>query len=253
MFRCAWLAAFLFSCAVHAQWFNYPAPGVPRLANGKVNLTAPAPRAPDGKPDLGGVWKIDTDAYFWNIADAVKPAVLPMQPWAEALFKERDGNFGKDSPVARCLPPSLPGLDVIPAPFRIVQTPHFMTILYEYNTLYRQIFVDGRPLPKSPNPSWMGYSSAKWDGDTLVVESSGFNDQNWLDGFGHPMTGALHVTERFHRTDFGHMDLTITIDDPKVFTKPWTFTVHPNFQADTEPLEWVCAEEKLNLEHIVGK
>jgi hypothetical protein len=161
--------------------------------------------------------------------------------------------LGKDDPNNFCLPSGIPEKDAVTSPWKIVQTPGLILILYESRTIFRQIFTDGRKLPQDPNPSWQGYSVGHWDGDTLVVETAGSNGKAWLDTNGHPVTDALHVTERFHRKDFGHMDLQITIDDPKAYTKPWTVTENPTLQPDTELLEYICEENNRDVGHFVGK
>jgi hypothetical protein len=232
-----------------AQWFNYKTPGIPRTSDGKPNLSAPAPKMPDGKPDLSGVWEhlnSRTTAYYLN---GIK---IPWQPWAKALFQERTADNQKDNPESRCLPRGVPKADAFDI-HKIFQTPGLVVILYEYQTTFRQIFIDGRELPKDPNPTWMGYSVGHWEGDTLVVESNGFNGKAWLSGLGNPTTDALHVTERIRRRDFGHMDIQITIDDPKAYTKPWTAELHPELIPDMELLEFVCNENERDLRHLVGK
>ncbi|HEV2202612.1 MAG TPA: hypothetical protein VGR73_22565 [Bryobacteraceae bacterium] len=232
-----------------AQWINFPTPGMPRTADGKPNLSAPAPRMTDGRPDLSGVWEhlnSRTTAYY---LDGIK---IPWQPWAEALFKERTADNQKDNPESRCLPRGVPKADAFDI-HKIVQTPGLVLILYEYGTTFRQIFTDGRELPKDPNPTWMGYSVGRWENDTLVVESNGFNGKAWLSGLGNPTTDALHVTERMRRRDFGHMDIQITIDDPKAYTKPWTAELHPALIPDAELLEFVCNENEKDVRHLVGK
>jgi hypothetical protein len=232
-----------------AQWFNYKTPGIPRTADGKPNLSAPPPKMPDGKPDLSGVWEhlnSRTTAYYLN---GIK---IPWQPWAEALFQERTADNQKDNPESRCLPRGVPKADAFDI-HKIVQTPRLVVILYEYQTTFRQIFIDGRELPQDPNPTWMGYSVGHWEGDTLVVESNGFNGKAWLSGLGNPTTDALHVTERIRRRDFGHMDIQFTIDDPKAYTKPWTAELHPELIPDMELLEFVCNENERDLRHLVGK
>jgi len=239
--------------AASAQWVHYPSPGIPRTADGKPNLSAPAPRAPDGKPDLSGIWSPDVK-YLNNIAADLKPEEVPFQPWAAAVFKQRQENSMKDDPGARCMPPGLPRRDATPFPFKIIVNPGLVLILYETRNVYRQIFTDGRSFPKEILiPSWDGYSIGRWDGDTLVIDTIGFNDQSWMDNAGHPHSDAMHLTERFHRRDFGHMDLQITIDDPKAYTKPWTITEHPRLLPDMELMEQVCEENNKDVEHLVGK
>jgi hypothetical protein len=225
-----------------AQWLNYPTPGTPRLADGRPNLSAPAPRTADGKPDLTGVWRGAGPLYRFNIAQDLRPE--DVQPWAEALFLQRVRDSRKDSPLARCLPVSIPFHDFFNL-MQVVQTPALMVLLYESpNSPHRTVFTDGRDLPKDPNPTWFGYSIGRWEGDTLVITSAGFNDRGWLDSAGHPQTESLRVTERLRRRDFGHMDFEITIDDPKVFTRPFTIKTERLLAADTDLLEDVCENER---------
>jgi hypothetical protein len=225
-----------------AQWIGYKAPGTPRLADGRPDLSAPAPRTADGKPDLSGIWRGGGGRFDYDVAQNLKPEDI--QPWAEALRRERVADFRKDSPLSRCLPVSLPfhnSRDLS----RIVQTSGLIVILYESpNSPHRTIFTDGRELPKDPNPTWLGYSVGRWDGDTLMVDSIGFNDKGWLDVGGHPNSEALHTTERYHRRDFGRMDLDMVIDDPKAFTKPFTLHMQKTLSPDTEILEDVCENER---------
>lgn len=224
-----------------AQWFNHPTPGIPRLPDGKPNLSAPAPRTADGKPDLTGIWRGAGPIYRFNIAQDLKPEDI--QPWAEELFLKRVRDSRKDSPLARCLPVSVPFHNFFNLT-RIVQTPNLMVILYESpNSPHRTVYTDGRDLPKDPDPSWLGYSVGRWEGDTFVVTSSGFNDLGWLDSAGHPQTESLRITERMRRRDFGHMDFEITIDDPTVFTRPFTVKTERLLAPDTDLLEDVCENE----------
>jgi hypothetical protein len=226
--------------ALSAQW-HYPTAGIPRTADGKPNLSAPAPRTSDGKPDITGLWK-PGNGYVGNIAKDIKPEDVPFQPWADALYKERRANNSKDDPTASCIVGGVPRSDVVPYPLKIVQVPGMIAILYEAVHSYRQIFTDGRPLPDDPNPTWFGYSTGKWDGDSFVVQTAGFNDKGWLDNNGKPATELLRVTERFRRKDFGHMDIQITIDDPKAYTRPWNVTIPLTLQADDELMEYICDE-----------
>jgi hypothetical protein len=232
-----------------AQWLNYPAPGTPRLANGQVNLSAPAPRTADGKPDLTGVWRGAGPIYRFNVAQDLKPEDI--QPWAEELFLQRVRDSRKDSPLARCLPVSVPFHNFFNLT-RIVQTPALTLILYESpNSPHRTVFTDGRELPQNPDPTWLGYSVGRWEGDTFVVTSTGFNDSGWLDSSGHPQTESLRITERMRRRDFGHMDFEITIDDPKVFTRPFTIKTERLLAADIDLLEDVCENERDRV-HLSG-
>jgi len=258
------------SAPLRAQWLNYPQPGTPRLANGKPNLAAPAPRTSGHKPDLSGVWELEpapcnTSAEistcgqdytggpeFGNIA-ARLGAELPYQPWAAELVKQRARGQGKDDPVALCQPSGALRLLTYPPYRKIVQTPGLVIILSERDVTFRQIFTDGRPLPKDPNPSFNGYSIGKWEGDTLVVETIGFRDGTWLDRKGNPLTDAGKMTERFHRTDFGNLLIEVTIDDPKAYTRPWTIKLHQILMPDTDLLEYYCQDNEKDNAHIGGK
>ena len=240
----------LVSVPLAAQWLHYPTPGMPRTPDGKPNLSAPAPKMPDGKPDLSGIWAAADNKYLQNLAaDGIE---VPFQPWAEKLYRDRSENLGKGRPSERCLTHGVTDFDALGINWKIIQTPGMIAVLYEAYNHYRQIFLDGRPLPKPTQPAYLGYSVGRWEGETLVVETTGFNDVGWLDDGGHPQTEALHVTERFRRRDFGHMDLQLTIDDPKAYTKPWGPTLRLNFQPDDELMESICENEK-DVPHMVGK
>ncbi|MGB6944414.1 MAG: hypothetical protein WBE37_18590 [Bryobacteraceae bacterium] len=244
----------LLPASLGAQWLNFPTPGIPRTADGKPNLTAPAPRTSDGKPDFTGLWAIPLDTAVGNIAVRNVGDLKPndIQPWAQALLRQRAQNFAKDNPRYHCLPEG-PGYSTGAGGMkRFLQTPAMIVMLNEDLT-YRQIFMDGRALETNSNPSWMGYAVGHWEGDTLVVESSGFNDRTWLlDGYPH--TEALRVTERYRRTDFGHLEITVTFQDPGAYSKDWTVPVRAQFAADTELIETVCNENSdSGQEHWVGK
>jgi hypothetical protein len=237
-----------------AQWTKVPPAAIPRTPDGKPNLTAPAPRLPGGKADLSGVWEPNANKYLRDIAADLKPGEVPFQPWAKTVFDQRiDGSHSKEDPDANCLPQGVPKIDAAPAPWKIVQTPSFIVVAYEAFNLWRQIFLDGREVAADVNPSWMGYSVGKWDGDTLVVDTKGFNGKAWLDQLGRPSTDALHVIERFQRKDFGHMDLQITIDDSKAYTRPWTVNQNVHLLPETELLEFICNENNKDVEHLPGK
>jgi hypothetical protein len=227
------------------QWLKYKTPGVPRTANGQPDLTAAAPKTPDGKPDLSGIWRGDPGGYGLNIAADLKPAEI--QPWAETLYKQRLEDLGKDSPGYRCLPGIGPYTSF--GMFKIIQTPGVIGVFSEFSGS-RQILTDGRPLPENPNPTWQGYSVGHWDGDALVVESAGFNDKTWLDA-GHPHTEELRVTERFHRKDFGHMDVKMTFSDPKIYARSWSIDLDLDLAPDTELLEYVCNENEKDIKHFL--
>ena len=247
---CALAVLALAAPAVHAQWVNYKAPGVPRTPDGKVNLTAPVQRTPDGKPDLSGTW--ESQGWFGNLAKDLKAGEVQMLPWAETQVADNQRNLHKNDPMVACMPPGVPRVDLggsrgMPHPMKIVQTPSLVVLLYETSTnqTFRQVYLDGRQLPKDPQPTWLGYSIGHWDGDTLVVEASGFNGRSWIDtGSGHPQTDVGRVTERFTRRDIGHMDIQITIDDPKAYTKPWTATIKSNLLPDSDLIETVCENER---------
>ncbi len=250
--KAAIFTAFLFVSSAPAQWLTYPTPDVPRTKDGKPNLTAPAPRMSDGHPDLSGLWNTQP-GYTRNIAKDLKPGDVSFQPWAEALYNHRLSNDGKEDPQAYCVLSGVPREDVVPYPFKFLNSKGEIVILYEALHSYRQIFMDGRPLPKDPNPAWMGYSVGHWDGDTLVVESKGFEENNWLDNNGHPGTEALRLTEKFRRVNFGHMNVEIIVDDPKAYKKPWTVKLVFTASPDTELIEYVCDENEKDLKHLVGK
>jgi hypothetical protein len=234
------------------QWLNYPTPGIPRLPDGKPNLAAPAPKTADGKPDLSGVWSINNRPYNENIVSDLKPGEV--LPWAETLTKQRQENLGKDDPSSvHCLPfgPRI-NFATDAHPLKIVQTPRLIVILGQDLT-YRQIFLDGRDMPADPNPDFMGYSVGHWEDDTLVVTTAGYNDRTWLDYVGHPNTESLRTTERFQRTDFGHLEITETFDDPKAYAHPWTVKVTGELMPDSDLLEYVCNENNKDIVHLVGR
>ena len=258
-----------------AQWPFRPTPGVPQTPNGQPNLEAPAPRTAEGKPDLSGIWAFRNDdgaeaaagvpptenttvrpperSQFWNIGVTLKDG-LPFQPWAAELRKRRMAENNKDNPDAHCLPLGLMQLHTHPQPRKIIQNPGVIVILYEAQGGVRQIFMDGRSLPsKAAQPWWYGYSTGNWDGDTLVVDTNGFRDDVWLDVNGSPMTEAGKMTERFHRVNYGNLQIDITVDDPKAYTKPWTVTVNQRLMLDTELIEFVCQENERSVPHLVGK
>jgi hypothetical protein len=263
--RMLWLAVAFLAMPIAAQWINYPTPGIPRTKDGKPNLLAPAPRTPDGKPDLSGVWEAEkrslADGFggsgprtqqFLDIGDGLKGG-LPYQPWAADLAKTRHAQNSRDNPDVRCLPLGILQMHTHPFVRKIVQVPGLLSILHERNMEYRQIFTDGRPLPSDPHPSWNGYSSGKWEGDTLVVQTAGFRDGLWADYNGSPLTDAAKMTERFRRVNFGKLEIEVTVDDPKAYTKPWTVKLNQVIALDTELLEYVCLENEKDVSHMVGK
>lgn len=253
------------SCA-NAQWLNYPTPGTPLTRDGKPNLSAKAPRTYKGKPDLSGVWQIEPPApgelerifagavvkqaegddprifskYFFSLLADYKPEEAPIRPEAAALSLKRRATM--DTPTSHCLPLGLPAIELLAFPFKIFQTPDAIAIFYEANGVFRQIHLDGRKIPVDPVPAWMGYSTGRWEGDSLVVNTSGFNDKAWMDNMGHPRSQALQLQERFHRRDFGHLDVEATIDDPKVFTKPITIKFTELLIPNSDVLEMFCSE-----------
>jgi hypothetical protein len=246
-------AWWLLPASLCAQWLNFRTPGIPRTDDGKPNLTAPAPRTPDGKPDLSGLWRPEFNPYNLDVIQDVKDEGV-FRPSAEALFKQRLADFHRSDPITHCLPGG--PLEILTgggiALYRIIQSPNVVGLLYERGVVHRQIFMDGRELPKDPNPTWMGYSVGHWEGDTLVVKSVGFNDRTWLDRVGHPHSEALRVTERFRRVDFGHMRFQITYDDPETLTRPLSISLAVNYAPDTDMLETVCENER-DAPHLVGK
>jgi hypothetical protein len=252
--------------AAQGQWIQYRDPEVPRLPDGSPNLMAPTSKTADGKPNLSGVWipAPDPDAqrggvengtppkYFVSLAGGFNPGNLPMQPWAAELFGQRMARQAMDQPTTSCQPAGTPWRAAFPVPYKIVQTPRLIILLYELDTVFRQIFVDGRSLPDDPQPSYLGYSVGRWEGETLVVTTTGFKDQGWLDGMGHPYTGALRMEERFRRTNTGHMDLQVTINDPAAYTAPLTYTQPQILLPDTDVMEDFCAENEKDQPHLVA-
>jgi hypothetical protein len=242
-----------FCATVHAQWVKVPAANTPLGADGKPNLTTPAPRLPDGKPDLSGIWEPISPKYLRDLAADLKPGEVPYQPWAKALVDSRaDGSHAREESDANCLPQGIPKIAAAPAPWKIIQSAGSIVILHEAFNLWRQVFLDGRQFAEDLNPSWLGYSIGKWEGDTLVVDSKGFNGKTWLDQAGKPTTEALHVTERYRRKNFGTMEIQITIDDPKAYTKPWTVTEEVRLVLNTDLLEFICNENNRDLVHLPG-
>ena len=245
-------AALLLSVPLAAQWLTYKTPGIPRTPDGKPNLSAPALRTADGKPDLSGIWRGPRNSvYLQNIAADLKPGEI--QPWAQEVYQQHVFNLGADSPRAHCLPDPPPYYHLA-GMARIVQTPALTVIINEgisNSGVTRTIFTDGRGLPEYMDPTWLGYSVGRWEGETLVVTTAGFNDKTWLDFSGHPHSEALRTTERFHRRDFGHMDFEMTLDDPKTFTRPFTLKADKTLVADTELLETICNNEAI-APHLVG-
>ena len=272
----------LLSTAVHAQWVNYPPPGTPLTRDGKPNLAAPAPRTSDGKPDLSGVWfhertsvaemkrlygaiideqikvgvpgmEIGTQhKYAFNILIDYKPEEVRMRAAAADLLRMRAAAVDPSNVCTK--PPGFPLAGLLSEPLKIVQSPRLTVILYEVDNLHRQIFTDGRKLPKEfALPAYLGYSIGHWDRDTLVVETAGFNDKTPLDAVGHPHSEWLHVVERFHRRDFGHLDVEMTFDDPEMYTKPFTIKVPHDLVPDNDIFEMFCNENEKDGQHLKQK
>ena len=273
---CALVLVALMSVPLSAQWPSYPTPNVPRTPDCKPNLLAPVPRTADGTPDLSGIWanpgwrEIGAGSgvsgtggapgtpavlprgpgLFFSIASGV-PGGLPFQPWAAELLKKRMADNMKDNPDAHCLPMGNMQLATHPQPRKIIQSPSLIVILYEGNAGIRQIFTDGRPLPNNdPQPWWFGYSTGRWVGDRLVVETTGFRDGGWLDVNGSPLTDAAKVTERFTRVNYGNLDIEVTVDDPKAYTRPWTVTIKNEVMLDTDLIEFICLENEQSTKHF---
>jgi hypothetical protein len=239
---------------------------MPRAADGTPRMDAPAPKDHDGHPDLSGLWAAEKtrpcppagcddmqiSEQFLDIGWHV-PGGLPYQPWAAEIVRKRTADSRRDDPQAQCLPTGIVRMHTTPLHRKIVQTAELVVILNERNAFYRQIFTDDRPLPVDPNPSWVGYSSAKWQGDTLVVRTSGFRDGLWLDAAGSPLTDAGTVTERFRRVNFGKLEIEVTVDDPKAYTRPWTTTLNQFILPDTELLDYICNENEKDVQHFGGR
>ena len=262
-----------------AQWASYPTAGVPRTADGKPNLDAPMPRTADGKPDLSGLWGraavggagrgrqggavaptppppagTPPVATFFDVG-AGFPDGLPFQPWAAELKKQRNAANSKDNPDALCLPMGHMQFHMHGQPRRIMQQPGLIALMYEANYGLRYIFTDGRPLPPNgePQPWWYGYSVGRWDGDALLVETNNLKDEGWLDVRGSPLTDQAKITERFRRVNFGRLEVDITIDDPKAYTKPFTVRVNQQILVDTEMIEFICNENQQFLKRVQVK
>jgi len=266
---CALLMLLGLPAAGFGQWVRYPTDGLPRNADGSPNLNAPPPRLPDGKPDFSGIWhtsniikctpailkfidcgnEIGGSPELFNVGISL-PGGLPYQPWAAELVKRRTVDNSKADPHVRCLPDNPPRTWGMPHLTKALHTPKLLVLLYEVNAMYRQIFIDGRPLPADQNPTWNGYSTAYWEGDTLVVQTSGFRDGMWLDTSGSPMSDAAKMTERMRRPNLGTLELEITVDDPKVYTRPWTISMRQRLEADTELIDEFCLENEKSYERM---
>jgi hypothetical protein len=247
------------------QWIHYPTADVPKKADGTADLAAPAPRLPGGQPDFSGIWhtavinqcepatgrfcgntEIGGSPLALNLGHDM-PGGLPYQPWAAELVKQR---FSKDDPHVRCLPDNPPRTWVMPHLTKALHTPRELVLLYEVNAMYRQIFIDGRPQPDDPTPTWNGYSTAVWEGDALVIQTKGFRDDLWIDMNGAPMTSSATMTERLRRTNYGTLEVELTVDDPKVYTRPWTVSLRQEIMLDTELIDEFCLENEKSWQHM---
>jgi hypothetical protein len=258
----ALLGSSLASDPLAAQWLNHPTARVPRAADGKVDVAAPTPRLADGKPDLSGIWTaanpnpttgtgnapsdghdITSSRYMANFGVDL-PGGLPYQPWLVPIVKERTENLAIDDPHIRCLPDHFLRAYGLPHLLKFVHTPDLLVVLNEMNAGYRQVFTDARPLPEDPAPSWQGYSSAKWSGDTLVIDTIGVRDDTWIDWNGSVLTEAAKVREEIRRPDFGHLVIRVTVDDPRAYTTPWSVTLTQRIVVDAELIDETCLENE---------
>jgi hypothetical protein len=259
------LLSSLCAAPLAAQWVGYPTAGVPRTPDGKVDMSAPTPRLTDGKPDFSGIWisnrtpegeEVPSDAsslpsgrHMANLGVDMEGG-LPYQPWLVPIVKERTENLAIHDPHIRCLPDSFIRAYGLPHMLKFVHKPDLLVVLNEMNAGYRQVFTDARPLPEDPAPAWQGYSSAHWQGDTLVVDTIGFRDDNWIDWNGSVVTEAAKVREEITRPSFGHLVVKITVDDPKAYTKPWTVTLRQRIVVDAELIDEVCLENEQFVERM---
>ncbi len=279
------LGATFASTQLAAQWLKYPTAGVPHKADGTVNMSAPAPRMADGKPDFSGIWMTgepnvrkaenltspkepvsprepqsadDRPGDSSNITASRQmanlgvdlPGGLPYQPWLVPIVKERTDTLAKEDPHIRCFPDNFLRAYGLPHLLKFIHTPNLLVVLNEMNAGYRQVFTDARPLPVDPTPSLQGYSSAKWSGDTLVIDTIGVRDDTWIDWNGSVLTEAAKVREQMRRPDFGHLEIQVTVDDPKAYTKPWTVTLRQRIVVDTELIDEICLENEQSLKHM---
>jgi hypothetical protein len=275
------------SSPLAAQWLRVTTPGVPRNADGRVNMSAATPRMADGKPDFSGIWttaepnirtggELSSPQQQFSPRDPKTPTVaegpgiaasvtasrqmanigvdlaggLPYQPWLVPIVKERTANMAKDDPHIRCLPDNFLRAYGLPHLLKFVHSPNLLVVLNEMNAGYRQVFTDARPLPKDPSPTWQGYSSAKWSGDTLVIDTVGLRDDTWIDWIGSVVTEAAKVREEIRRPEFGHLEIRVTVDDPKAYTKPWTVTLKERIVVDAELIDEICLENEQSLTHL---
>lgn len=278
-----YLWCLILAAPLAAQWVNYPTDGVPRKADGKVNMSGPTPRLQDGKPDFSGIWTtaeprhtaeglsdpqlkpgprrasdydtpgdqtaITASRQMANIGVDI-PGGLPYQPWLAAVVKKRTARQAIDDPHIRCLPDNFLRAYGLPHLLKFVHKPGLLVVLNEMNAGYRQVFTDARPLPKDPQPAWQGYSSARWSGDTLVIDTIGLRDDTWIDWNGSVLTESAKVREEMQRPDFGHLKIQVTVDDPKAYTKPWSVTLVERIVVDTDLIDEVCLENEQSLQHL---
>jgi len=270
LFACVFAALVGAPALGFGQWLRYPTEGIPRKPDGNPDLTARAPRLPDGRPDLSGLWHAAQPRQCQNAAGQSIPCgieiggsplggnlgrnlpggKLPYQPWAEKLFDERHAALSIDDPHVRCLPDNPPRSWTLPHMTKAIHQPKLLVLLYEVNAMYRQIFLDGRPFPADMTPSWNGYSVGHWEGDTLVVETRGFRNDLWIDTWGSPMSDVAKMTERFRRPNFGTLEIELTIDDPKVYTKAFTVNLTQTLEADTELVDEFCLEGEKDYDRL---
>ena len=265
VFAATVLMALGIGAPAHAQWQQVADESVPRNATGESDLTAPAPRTADGKPDLTGVWMADADLnlegvefvegevmlprHMMDVMADLDPGDVEMKPWAEELLQQRLESRGLADPVAYCKPWGITQHSTNASPYKIVQTSDLIVILYEQDTVFRQIFLDGREPVEDPVPRWLGYSTGRWDDDELVVETTGFTDLTWLDFSGHPHTESLHLTERFRRRDAGHLEIETTVNDPETYSQPFTYTMTATVMPDDDLLEFFCTDNEISSDH----
>jgi hypothetical protein len=267
--RAIWLAVGLVALAGRpslalSQWLGYPTPGIPRLASGAPDLMAPAPRTREGKPDFSGIWFANVPAKDYcrekdcvqeermareqiNLGIKMKGG-LPYTEWSRQQMVKRRAHGEREDPHTYCRPPNYPRAWTLPQHTKIIQTPQEMVMLHEFNAAYREVYLDGRPLPENPNPTWNGYSTGHWEGDTLVIETNGIRDDMWLDIQGSPITESAHLTERLKRVNFGLMQVEISVNDPKAYTRPWSVTIEMAIQVDTQMLEEICLDNEQDVQ-----
>jgi hypothetical protein len=248
------LVAVCVTLPASGQWLNAREEDAPRTADGEIDLEAPPPRLASGRVDLEGIWMPDDNRYIRDLALDIGDDNVPYRPWARRLFDERKtGAHSREDPDARCLPQGVPKIDFVSYPWKLIETPSSIVIIYETFTYWRQIFTDGRELDPTAKRAWMGYSTGHWEGDTFVAETTGFNGKAWLDQLGRPSTDQLRVTERFTRTHFGHLSIEVTIDDPGAYTDSWSATQVVHLRPGWEPLEFICGENNKDVGSLPGE